>query len=75
MIISTIFPSLFFLLFPYPDETRDGFNFFVVSGCHRMEWFPSSVQRKTIEILHKWSESFYAKKIKYIYVQPSHYTT
>jgi hypothetical protein len=33
-------------------------------------------EKKTIKILHKWSESFYAKKIHiYIYVQPNHYAT
>jgi hypothetical protein len=35
--------------------------------CHRMEWFPSSVQRKTIKILHKWSESFLRKEDPNIY--------
>jgi hypothetical protein len=67
MIVSTIISLYYFSLFPYPDETRDGFNFFVVSGCHRMEWFPSSVQRKTIKILHKWSESFLRKENPNIY--------
>jgi hypothetical protein len=38
-----------------------------LSRCHRMEWFPSSVQRKTIKILHKWSESFLRKEDPNIY--------
>jgi hypothetical protein len=42
-----------------------------LTRCHRMEWFPSSVQRKTIKILHKWSESFLRKEDPNIYKWPA----